>query len=144
MLACIDLTRQIIDIGRQLENPKQSGNSWNRSPTTRLVRAGDARADHVEAFSERGPGHIAVSVPIVAVRASWGGAAGIGEFFRCTRSGTPCGLSRASLDHCRAIDLQARERCQRYGSRPRIGLSFFTEIAPCMNTDRFRGGPNAR
>lgn len=26
-----------------------------------------------------------------------------------------------------------------YGSRPAVGLNFFTSIAPCMNTPRIRG-----
>jgi len=34
---------------------------------------------------------------------------------------------------------RAEARLSGYGSRPAIGLAFFTEIAPCMNLPGFRG-----
>ena len=44
------------------------------------------------------------------------------------------------LDHEGKVILfsEAEARLSGFGSRDRIGLTFFTDIAPCMNTDAFR------
>lgn len=51
----------------------------------------------------------------------------------------PFGAVRLDRDGRVVLYSEAEARLSGFGSRPRIGLAFFTEIAPCMNTEQFRG-----
>ena len=51
----------------------------------------------------------------------------------------PFGTVRLDQDGKVVLFSEAEARLSGFGSRPRIGLAFFTEIAPCMNTESFRG-----
>ena len=51
----------------------------------------------------------------------------------------PFGVVRLDPDGKVILFSEAEARQSGFGSRPRIGLTFFTQIAPCMNTESFRG-----
>lgn len=50
----------------------------------------------------------------------------------------PFGTIRLDTEGRVVLFNEAEARLSGFGARPRIGLDFFTKIAPCMNTDTFR------
>ncbi len=51
----------------------------------------------------------------------------------------PFGAIRLDRDGRVAVYSEAEARLSGFGPRPRLGLDFFSQIAPCMGTDAFRG-----
>ncbi|KQN31975.1 hypothetical protein ASF00_04245 [Sphingomonas sp. Leaf34] len=50
----------------------------------------------------------------------------------------PFGAIRLDPKGAVVLFSEAEARLSGFGARPRIGLNFFTQIAPCMNTESFR------
>jgi photoactive yellow protein len=51
----------------------------------------------------------------------------------------PFGTIQLNRDGEVVLYSEAEARQSGYGARPRLGVAFFTHIAPCMNTEAFRG-----
>jgi photoactive yellow protein len=51
----------------------------------------------------------------------------------------PFGAIRLDADGAVAFYSAAERRLSGFGDRPRLGLNFFAEIAPCMDTPAYRG-----
>ncbi len=51
----------------------------------------------------------------------------------------PFGAIRVAEDGTVAFYSAGERRLSGYGNRPTVGLRFFTDIAPCMNTPAFAG-----